>query len=76
VDVWEQYHDNYQLAAEDVAWIETQILVAGELNSFIAYVDYYPPSKKTAATRKELKVIHGELSKDKAPRIKSESNKK
>ncbi len=73
VDVYEQYHDNYQLAADDVAWIETQVLTAGVLNSFIAYVDYYPPSKKTTATRKELKVIHGELSKGRQPRIKKES---
>ena len=76
VDVYEQYHDNYQLAAEDVAWIETQVLQPDVLNSFFAYVDYYPPSKKTSATRKELKVIHGQMASGKEPRIKATSGKK
>ncbi len=52
VDVWEENHDNYQLASEDAGWIETQILEPGTLNSFVAYVDYYAPSKKSSGARK------------------------
>ena len=41
VDVWEQNHNNYQLAAEDISFIETQILEPGYIHDFFAYVDYY-----------------------------------
>lgn len=51
VDVWEQDHDNYTLAAEDVAFIETQPLEPGYIHDFIAYVDYYEPGKKAVLTR-------------------------
>lgn len=47
VDVWEQNHDNYTLASEDVGFIETQVLEPGFDHVFIAYVDYYPPEKKS-----------------------------
>ena len=57
VDVWGDYWDNYQLAEEDVAWIETDILAPGARNYFVAVVDYYPDGKKAAAERKTLKVI-------------------
>lgn len=49
VDVWEQNHDNYQLAAEDVGWIETQMLEGAFFQTFIAFVDYYPDGKKSTA---------------------------
>ena len=51
VDVWEDNHDNYILADEDVAFIETHVLVPNELNYFIAYVDYYEDAKKSEAPR-------------------------
>ncbi len=51
VDVWGDDHDNLQLAEEDAGFIETQVLKEG-FNSFIAYVDYYEPEKKSAALRK------------------------
>ena len=51
VDVWEANHDNYTLADEDVAWIETHVLVPNEINYFIAYVDYYETAKKSEAIR-------------------------
>jgi PKD repeat protein len=51
VDVWEADHDNYTLAAEDVAFIETQPLEPGFIHDFIAYVDYYEPGKKAVLTR-------------------------
>ena len=51
VDVWEQDHDNYDLAAESVDWIETQPLEPGFIHDFVAYVDYYEPEKKMVLTR-------------------------
>ncbi len=73
VDVYEQYHDNYQLEQEDPKWVETQVITAGELNVFVAYVDYYPPSKKSGTTREEARTLHHKLVPDRAPRIKAES---
>ena len=49
VDVWEANHDNYQLAAEDVGFIETQLLEGAYYQTFIAYVDYYADGKKSTA---------------------------
>jgi hypothetical protein len=47
VDVYGPNHDNYQLAAEDVAWIETPVLIPGEDNFFTAVVDYYEPEGRS-----------------------------
>lgn len=55
VDVWGPNHDNYQLAAEDAGFIETDVLEANVRNYFTALVDYYPDGKKSATTRKVLK---------------------
>jgi hypothetical protein len=55
VDVYGPNHDNYKLAAEDVGFIETQILIGGRVNPFIAKVDYYPPAKKSTLSREDLK---------------------
>ena len=54
VDVWEANHDNYLLAEEDVAWIETQELPGAYDHTFIdhtfiAYVDYYENGKKSTS---------------------------
>ncbi len=51
VDVWEADHDNYNLAGESVDWIQTQYLEAGYIHDFVAYVDYYEPTKKAILTR-------------------------
>ena len=51
VDVWEANHDNYTLAEEDVGFIETDILVEGEINRFIAWVDYYDSLKSKTLKR-------------------------
>jgi PKD repeat protein len=40
VDVWHPTHNNYQLAAEDPAWIMTDQLHRNMINEFVAYVDY------------------------------------
>jgi PKD repeat protein len=50
VDVWEAFHDNYTLAAEDVGFIETDPLEGIYLWTFIAMVDYYPGGKKSTAS--------------------------
>ncbi|MEN8226760.1 MAG: PKD domain-containing protein [Bacteroidota bacterium] len=50
VDVWEQSHHNYWLAADDVEFIETQLLDGAYYHTFIAYVDYDPDMKKSAST--------------------------
>ena len=41
VDVWEQYHDNYQLRDEDTRFIETEV-IPEKVQWFTAWVDYYP----------------------------------
>ncbi|UCG27815.1 MAG: PKD domain-containing protein [Bacteroidales bacterium] len=46
VDVWEEYHDNYTLASENINFIRTPQLVNDDFNVFIAWVDYYPDGKK------------------------------
>ena len=40
VDVWEQNHDNWDLASEDVGFIRTPEIMPHVINRFIAYVDY------------------------------------
>ena len=40
IDVWQDEHNNYQLASEDVTWIMTDQLVRNAVNEFVAYVDY------------------------------------
>lgn len=42
LDVWEQNHNNYTLAGEDIGFIETPVLVPHEINYFTAWVDYVP----------------------------------
>lgn len=56
VDVWDDFHDNYTLASEDVGFIETDPLEGIYLWTFVAMVDYYPGGKKSTAskTRPEL----------------------
>jgi len=53
VDVWEDNHDNYTLAAEEngIVWIETHVLYPNEINEFVAYVDYYTDGKKSGTLR-------------------------
>ena len=60
VDVWGPFHDNYQLAAEDAGWIETDVLAPNSLNFFTAVVDFYPDGKKSAIDRKDLKALNKE----------------
>jgi PKD repeat protein len=52
IDVWEEHHDNYKLAQEDVGFIRTLRLYDHEYNTFTALVDYYPDGKKSGLVRK------------------------
>ncbi|MCF8380564.1 MAG: PKD domain-containing protein [Bacteroidales bacterium] len=72
VDVWGPYHENYQLAAEDAGWIETDVLAPNVWNYFTAVVDYYPDGKKAAISRKDLKEIEKQEAIGKDARIPSE----
>ncbi len=45
VDVYEQDHDNYALAAEDVGFIRTPEILPHVINRFIAYVDIVQHTK-------------------------------
>jgi len=66
IDVWEDYHDNYVLAAEDVGWIETDMLEGLYLWTFEAMVDYYPGGKKsTASGDRPEKILEAPASGDK-----------
>jgi hypothetical protein len=59
VDVFETYHDNYTLAAEEggVQWIETPLLNPEYFYEFIAYVDVYDePAMKSAARTRNVTV--------------------
>ena len=42
VDVWEQYHDNYQLREEDLSFIAAEVLHE-KVQWFVAWVDRYFP---------------------------------
>jgi len=57
VDVWGPNHDNYALAAEDVGFIETPVLIPGTITYWTALVDYYPDGKKSALSRFETKAM-------------------
>lgn len=45
VDVWEQNHNNYQLASEDIGFIRTGEIRTNKINRFIAWVDYVESTK-------------------------------
>jgi hypothetical protein len=51
IDVWEAQHHNYWLAEEDVGWIETDVLIPNEMNTFIAWVDYTGETLKSSGMR-------------------------
>jgi PKD repeat protein len=75
VDVYGDYHDNYELAADDVAWIETHVLIPGELNLFTAVVDYYPPGARKSDNSLNLKQSKKVSIKLSEPRKVSERSK-
>jgi len=57
VDVYGPNHDNYQLAEDDVLFIETDVLEPGFYNKFTALVDYYPPGMRSSDDTKALKSL-------------------
>ena len=52
VDVWEQDHDNYALAAEDVGFIRTPEIMPHVINRFIAKVDFVDHTKGAATGKR------------------------
>jgi PKD repeat protein len=50
IDVWEAHHDNYDLKAEDVAFIRTDEIIPHKINRFTAWVDYFENHTKGSAT--------------------------
>ncbi len=54
VDVWEQNHNNYTLADDDIDWIRIPQLEPNEINRFIAWVDYV--SSKSGERNRQLKI--------------------
>lgn len=57
IDVWEEQHHNYWLAEENVAWIETHVLVPNELNTFFAYVDFVEETYKSSSVERDRSVV-------------------
>jgi PKD domain len=58
VDVWEEYHNNWELADEDYRFIETDVLIPNEVNYFLAWVDYVEPALKSAGRpEKEMRIL-------------------
>ncbi len=68
VDVWEANHDNYDLAADDVGFIETDVVLPDRMNYFTALVDYYESGKKSQSDRKSLKKSARERANPESPR--------
>jgi PKD repeat protein len=54
VDVWEQNHDNYALAAEDVGFIRTPEIIPHQINRFTAKVDYVEHTKGSAKGARQV----------------------
>lgn len=60
IDVYRSDYDNSLLGQEDISYIETDMLHAAELNTFTAWVDYYPPTmqQSTKEIRLNYKAAH------------------
>jgi PKD repeat protein len=54
VDVWEQNHDNYTLASEDIGFIRTPEIMPHKINRFIAWVDYVQHTKNDGTRDKKM----------------------
>jgi PKD repeat protein len=54
VDVWEQNHDNYTLASEDVGFIRTPEIMPNKINRFVAWVDYVQHTKSDGTRDKKM----------------------
>ena len=53
VDVWEQYHDNYQMRDEDPEFV-TAFVVPDKVVWFTAWVDFYPDYKGNSRGEKRM----------------------
>jgi PKD repeat protein len=75
VDIWGPHHDNYQLAAEDVGFIETPVLEPGEIKYWTAKVDYYPDGKKSSFDRASARSLMKTWTNQGTPRKAGERTK-
>ncbi len=58
VDVWEQNHNNYTLAEEDVNFIRTDEIIPNQVNQFIAWVDYVGTKGTSTGDRdRKMKIV-------------------
>jgi len=65
VDVFEDWHDNWTLASEDVGWIETDMLEGIYLWTFVAYVDYYGGGVKSTSSERREKALEAPVTGEK-----------
>jgi hypothetical protein len=69
VDVWEQNHDNWTLASEDVGFIRTPEIMPHRINRFIAWVDVADHGKGSGVRDRSL--VIKKLERVPADKIKS-----
>jgi PKD repeat protein len=54
IDVWQEFYDNWDFYPDYTSYITTQWLQPAQLNTFIAWADYYPPTIKRSRIDKNL----------------------
>lgn len=58
VDVWEENHNNYTLADDDIEFIKTDQIRLNEINRFIAWVDYVGTKGNSSGKRdRTMKIV-------------------
>ncbi len=55
IDVWQENHNNYLLAEDSEDWIKTLPLIRNNINTFIAYVDYFESNTKSTSGKRDKK---------------------
>jgi len=75
VDIWGEYHDNWQLRDEDPEFVTTDRLVPGVTNLWTGLVDYYPEGKNLSIDRSEQKAARKKNLDSDNPRKPGERNK-
>lgn len=54
VDVWQEFYDNWEFYPDYVSYITTPLLQPAQLNTFLAWADYYPPTLKRSRNDKNV----------------------
>jgi PKD repeat protein len=57
VDVWEETHDNYTLASEDIGFIRTTEILPHKINRFVALVDVVDHSSNKGSGRGTREIV-------------------